>query len=185
MIIRFTDISLPSSLLQTGNPIDQMLYYVIDDFDKFANKPNGKFQAQEAPKDEYRFLVKDDYLIPTGQFIQLISHQNVEVEKPNIHIYAPIALLDENVPDWLYDHEQEVEGEMVPVTFREWGASGTQQQPIRENDTHCIIRTEVNNKFPDKSQILQLISWCDTNGYEFMLPEAMKAKLVEFEEEEP
>lgn len=117
MIVIFNDIPQLSKLLAQGDA----LYHVILDFVAEGGKPGGKIKRITSEQHQHRYQIDDDRLIPTADFVQFIGHPKVDVQYVNAHIYAPISILQEQVPSWLHGSEKEVEGEMVPKTFAEWG----------------------------------------------------------------
>lgn len=131
--------------------------------------------------------IKNDE-VPFSLFEEYFDEPLIEASEYPLFLYAPKAILQQDVwedlPDRIEYGEFQDEITETVKTFLAWGVSENYTNPIFENDTHVVLRTNINGQFLDDSAIGVLIAHNGLEGVEILGVAELNQKLIEFPQEE-
>lgn len=157
MIVEFKNI------LRTSQINESLKDYFNDCRDQALN-PNSdvKFLKTNNGASNFRFANIDADTVSVDERLAFINSELVNISEFPIFIYCHKDLLNEEVFEGLHyriDEEQNIR------LFSEWAAEN-ETNPIRETETHCLLRTAIQGVELDESElaILKALHYTTTGG---------------------
>lgn len=171
-----------SELRKSENPLEVSLYDYIDDL-RTVQSSGGLPTAHE--KGMIVFPKIDNADCPVSVYKLFTTLDKVIIEDYNFWVYAPNAFLETNVftglPNATTFDENDNE---VAVKWKDWKADANYDQPLHQNETHCIISCQSFGKYLTEAEVANIISNEESSGIELLGINELNAKLNLFIEEE-